>query len=66
MTNQAIRPAHPQKQAEAIRPDEWILVESLWGQLNAQQQTQLAQQLANLIQRMRMTVHQEKTSHERA
>jgi len=66
MTDQAIRSAHPQKQVEAIQPDKWILVESLWGQLNAQQQIQLAQKLAILIQRMRMTVHQEKTSHERA
>jgi DNA replication protein DnaC len=38
---------------------------SLWSQLEPERQTQLAQRLAELIQRMRKDAYREKNSHER-
>jgi len=65
MIDQPVRQTDPKKRIEVIQQPEWILVESLWNQLDAEQQTQLAQRLAELIQRMRITASQEKNSHER-
>lgn len=38
---------------------------TLWSQLEPERQTQLAQRLAELIQRMRKDAYREKNSHER-
>ena len=66
MASQRIHPPDPLRPPDTISVDPERLEKSLWQQLAPHQQKQLAQQLAELIQRIRnSSSFPEKNHHER-
>ena len=64
MPDQAVCQKSLASQTEIFQEQAQVSIVTLWSQLEPERQTQLAQRLAELIQRMRKATFLEKSSHE--